>query len=537
MIRKDMINGMMPSIFNDVIGPVMRGPSSSHTAASHRIGTLIRQFCAPENGIVLVEFDRHGALATTYEGQGSAMGLISGLLGLSILDRSIIRYKELAIEFGLDISFKVTDFENSHPNTYKISVENESQVIFSFTAISTGGGMIEITNLNGFDVSVRGDFFETFIYFEKQSVDEIKIILQDIKNHTNYSEIVFYQNGVSRFLINIKSREPLSDIAKVISNDFKSVTWIRQIDPVMPVLGGVDLELPFSSVGEMILFAEKNHHDIADLAIMYESARAGIGPQKVYSLMHEIVLYVKNSIKEGLNGTFYKDRILGHQSQLILNAERENRIFRTPMNKIIASVTALMEAKSSMGIIVAAPTAGSAGVMGGTILGVAEGSSYDDAQITRAFLAAGMIGVFIAHKYTFAAEKGGCQVECGAASGMTAAGLVQLMGGSVCEAVNAASIALQNMLGLICDPVADRVEVPCLGKNILGAGNALSSANMSIAGFDPVIPLDEVIDAMKSVGESLPSSLCCTGLGGLSVTPTAIKLQKKLKSDTESPEL
>jgi L-serine dehydratase len=85
------------------------------------------------------------------------------------------------------------------------------------------------------------------------------------------------------------------------------------------------------------------------------------------------------------------------------------------------------------------------------------------------------------------------------------------------------------LLGLICDPVADRVEVPCLGKNILAANNAVSSANMSLAGFDPVIPLDEVIDAMKSVGESLPSSLCCTGLGGLSVTPTAISIQKKLK--------
>jgi L-serine dehydratase len=532
-----MRNGIMPSIFNDVIGPVMRGPSSSHTAASHRIGTLIRQFCPPENGKVLVEFDRHGSLATTYEGQGSAMGLISGLLGLSILDRNIIRYKELAIECGLNISFKVTDFENSHPNTYRISVEKENQVIFRFTAISKGGGMIEITNLNGFEVSVGGDFFETFIYLEHLSVDKNNIIFQNLKQKTNHSEIILYNDENGNFLINIKSREPFSDIAEIMSNELENVTWIRQTNPVMPVLGGVDLELPFTSVGEMILLAEKNHYDMADLAIMYESARASIVPQKVLSLMHDIVLYIKDSVKEGLKGTTYKDRILGHQSQLILDAEKENRIFRTPMNIIIANVTALMEAKSSMGIIVAAPTAGSTGVLGGTILAVAEGSSYDDVNITRAFLAAGMIGVFIAHKYTFAAEKGGCQVECGAASGMTAAGLVQLMGGSACEAVNAASIALQNMLGLICDPVADRVEVPCLGKNILGAGNALSSANMSIAGFDPVIPLDEVLDAMKSVGESLPASLCCTGLGGLSVTPTAMKLHKKLNSGTENPEL
>ena len=102
------------------------------------------------------------------------------------------------------------------------------------------------------------------------------------------------------------------------------------------------------------------------------------------------------------------------------------------------------------------------------------------------------------------------------------------MGGDARQALNASSMALQNCLGMICDPVADRTEVPCLGKNILAATNALNSANMALAGFDPVIPLDEVIEALKSVGDELPRSLCCTGLGGLSQTPAALKLHKKL---------
>lgn len=523
----------MPSIFNDVIGPVMRGPSSSHTAASHRIGAIIRQVCFPENGRVLVEFDRHGSLATTYEGQGSAMGLISGLLGLSILDKDMIRYKDLATKRRMDIHFEIKDFENTHPNTYKISVENDKKERFFFVAISTGGGMIEFINLNGHEISIKGDFFETLICFDNQNEDQIKLYFDKLKNHSDHSEIVLSRKGSDGFLINIKSKTPYLEKAKGIIGSFTNAFWIRQTDPVMPVLGGENKELPFFSADEMLKFADLYDLDLADLAIKYECARSGMASAKVVLMMNEIVLHVKNSVKEGLSGTIYKDRILGHQSHLILDAERENRIFKTPMNRIIAYVTSLMEAKSSMGVIVAAPTAGSSGVLGGTILGVAEGSSNDDEKITRAFLAAGMIGVFIADKYTFAAEKGGCQVECGAASGMTAAGLVQLLGGSAREAANAASIALQNMLGLICDPVADRVEVPCLGKNILGANNALSSANMSIAGFDPVIPLDEVIDAMKSVGESLPSSLCCTGLGGLSVTPTARKIQEKLKSDNQ----
>jgi L-serine dehydratase len=448
----------------------------------------------------------------------------------------MIRYKDLAKERRMDIHFEITDFENTHPNTYKIYVENDKKQIFRFIVISTGGGMIEFVNLNGYEVSLRGDFFETLICFNTPSAGQIEIFVDNLKNLTDHSELTLSHQGSDGFLINIKSRDPYLEKAKGIIDNFTDVSWIRQADPVMPVLGGENEDLPFSSADEMMKFADLYNLDLADLAIRYESARSGMEPAKVFLMMHEIVLHVKNSVREGLSGTIYKDRILGHQSNLILEAETKNRIFRTPMNRIIAYVTALMEAKSSMGIIVAAPTAGSAGVLGGTILAVADGSPYDDVGITRAFLAAGMIGVFIAHKYTFAAEKGGCQVECGAASGMTASGLVQLMGGSALEAVNAASIALQNLLGLICDPVADRVEVPCLGKNILGAGNALSSANMSIAGFDPVIPLDEVIDAMKSVGERLPASLRCTGLGGLSVTPTAMKLHKKLKTDIERPE-
>jgi L-serine dehydratase len=317
---------------------------------------------------------------------------------------------------------------------------------------------------------------------------------------------------------------------KILLDNYDCVTRITGIDPVMPILAGMSKKLPFTSAEELLKFSEKEVSDLSELAIMYESARAGIDAEKVLSLMQEIVLKIKAAIDEGLKGKVHADRILGHQSHLILEAEKNKKVIPTIQNRIIAYVTAIMESKSSMEVIVAAPTAGSAGVLGGALFGVAEEINGNMESIVRAFLAAGIIGVFIAGKYTFAAEEGGCQVECGAASAMTAAGLVQLMGGNARQAVNASSMALQNLLGLICDPVADRVEVPCLGKNILGAGNAISAANMSIAGFDPVIPLDEVIDAMKSVGESLPSSLCCTGLGGLSVTPAALKIHDKLKS-------
>jgi L-serine dehydratase len=151
-------------------------------------------------------------------------------------------------------------------------------------------------------------------------------------------------------------------------------------------------------------------------------------------------------------------------------------------------------------------------------------------DVTKALLAAGMIGIFIARHATFAAESGGCQAECGAASGMAAAALISLAGGSVEQSLAASSLALQNSLGMICDPIANRVEAPCLGKNVMAAMNALSCANMALAGYQHLIPLDEVIRTMDEVGASLPRSLRCTALGGLSITPAARRIEKALKN-------
>ena len=188
----------------------------------------------------------------------------------------------------------------------------------------------------------------------------------------------------------------------------------------------------------------------------------------------------------------------------------------------------LMEVKSAMGVVVAAPTAGSCGTLPGACLGAADFMGLEETEIARALLAAGLIGVFIAARSTFAAEEAGCQAECGVASGMAAAALVSLAKGSLLQAVCASSMALQNILGMVCDPVANRVEVPCLGKNVMAVSNALSCANMALAGFDQVIPLDEVIAAMDAVGRSIPRELRCTALGGLSATRTAREIDKKL---------
>jgi L-serine dehydratase len=240
-------------------------------------------------------------------------------------------------------------------------------------------------------------------------------------------------------------------------------------------------------------------------------------------------LLLQNAVEIGLAGTEYEDRILDPQVDLFRNKLASGSLLELAMlNEIVLQITAMMEVKSSMGVIVAAPTAGACAALPCSVLGAGKSMKLSVDEMTRGMLAAGMIGVFIATHSTFAAEKAGCQAECGAGSSMAAAALVGMAGGTLEQALVASSMAMQNMLGLICDPVGKRVEVPCLGRNVIGASNACSAANMAMSGFDGVIPLDEVIHAMDSIGRSMPCEVRCTGLGGLATTPTALKIEAKL---------
>lgn len=185
-----------------------------------------------------------------------------------------------------------------------------------------------------------------------------------------------------------------------------------------------------------------------------------------------------------------------------------------------------------MGVIVAAPTAGSCGALPGAIFGTAESLELSEDEIVKALLAAGIIGVFITAHATFAAEVGGCMAETGAGAGMAAAAIVGMANGTLKQSIGAASLALQNSLGLICDPIGNRVEAPCLGRNVMAATNAVSCANMALSNYEHLIPLDEVIDTMKLVGDQIHHTLRCTNLGGLSITKAAKRIETTLNSES-----
>jgi L-serine dehydratase len=523
ILEKRKMNNSYPSIFNDVIGPVMRGPSSSHCAAAVRIGRMVRDLMDGQIDKVLVEFDPQGSLATTHTSQGSDMGLFAGLLGWDTTDERLLGSADALREAGITVKIKVTPIETEHPNTYKMTVSN-SRESHTLVTISTGGGIIEVTEIDGVRVSLAGDYFETLVFIGSGGVR----LLEHLKANIQADEIALLGDDAAQF-IEIKSQGFLTREAVSALRSQFDILSIKQIAPVLPVLSRREMKVPFITSAEMLEYNRDKNLDLGELAIHYECARGALTADQVQEKMAGILAIMQAGVRLGLAGTHHADRILGYQSgNFRTQMENHRLIDGGVLNQIIMDTTALMESKSAMGLIVAAPTAGSCGGLPGACIGAANAMGLSSDELTRSMLAGGMIGVFIAAHATFAAEVGGCQAECGAGSGMAAAALVTLAGGTAQQAVNAASMALQNVLGMVCDPVANRVEVPCLGKNVLAASNALACANMALAGFDPVIPLDEVIETMDAVGKMLPSALRCTGYGGLSVTKTAKQIEKRL---------
>ena len=538
-----------PSIFNDVIGPVMVGHSSSHTAASVRIGNVIRQLAeayassdekkSPVKKISF-SFDVNSSLATTYHGQGSDIGLLAGLLGFETHDKRIKDAYKYADEEKINYSFEVKEIGEGHPNAYYVDFTDSKGNRLFLTALSTGGGMIEIVDFMGFLVSIDGGFFETLIICENsESATSIKKEINKTYSNKvaiNISEKSGESSGepveksteesTGEYLINVKSDED-------IKLDFPEAK-IFKIKPVLPVMSQINLSVPFVTAAEIINYSEKNQKQFWELAVLYESERSRLSPEEVLKKMENIVARLKVSLEEPLCETPLlkeetKNRILPNQSFLI---EKANTLGGSFNKNVIKYVTKFMDIKTSMGIFVAAPTAGSCGCVSGCIFALAEELKLSDEVMAKAFLSAGLIGVLIAHSSTFAAELCGCQAECGSGSGMCAAACAWLLGGSVKTCLAAASMALQSILGLVCDPVGNKVEVPCLGKNIMSAFNAIASANMAAAGFAEVIPLDETITAMDAVGRSINRELRCTGLGGLSVTKASQEILKTFGWDS-----
>lgn len=286
----------------------------------------------------------------------------------------------------------------------------------------------------------------------------------------------------------------------------------------------------FHKIEELIEIAEKNKISLAQVVINREVKLTEKTEAEVRKEMQKTLEVMRESIAKGLNEDLKSmSGLTGGDAKKIEKARKKGASITGDLfSKILSHTLAVSELNAAMGKIVACPTAGSCGILPGSLLTIAAENNFSDEKIIDALFVASGFGIVIAKQASVSGAAGGCQAECGSASAMTAAAITYLFDGSKEEVAAAAAVALKNLLGLVCDPVAGLVEVPCIKRNAVGSSNAVAAAEMALAGVKSVIPVDEVIVAMKKVGDALPASLKETSLAGLAATPTACKIKEEL---------
>lgn len=284
----------------------------------------------------------------------------------------------------------------------------------------------------------------------------------------------------------------------------------------------------FFSIAELVEQSQ-NYPSVAELMIATEEELTGRSRNQIIELMDRNLTVMENSITEGVAGVKSVTGLTGGDAKKLNQYIASGKFLSgETLLTAVQNAIAVNEVNAKMGLICATPTAGSAGVVAGVLVAFREQLQLSRQEQVDFLFTAGAFGLVIANNASISGAEGGCQAEIGSAAGMAAAALVCAKGGSAHQAAHALAITLKNMMGLICDPVAGLVEVPCVKRNALGSSQAVVSADMALAGIESVIPPDEVVAAMHQVGRQMPSIFKETAEGGLAVTPTAQRLQKEI---------
>lgn len=285
------------------------------------------------------------------------------------------------------------------------------------------------------------------------------------------------------------------------------------------------------SLQEWIGLAQEKNISFGDFCIEFQANELEITKEELLQRMEDILTVMEESIEIGLSGIKSMGGLVGGNGKRMEEYCRQNEgesIVGSNVSKAIIIALAIGEANASMGRIVAAPTAGASGTLPAVLFSLAEARNISRSDLAKALVAAGAIGMVIASRATLSGAAGGCQAECGSAGAMAAGAAVELYGGSPRQVGQGVAMTLKNMLGLVCDPVAGLVEVPCVKRNAGAAAVAMTAAEMALAGIESAIPVDEVIDAMSAVGNAMSCTLKETAQGGLAVSPTGLEWAKKI---------
>lgn len=282
-----------------------------------------------------------------------------------------------------------------------------------------------------------------------------------------------------------------------------------------------------------LLTAARAHGSLGRAVLLLEAEESDLQPEAIEARMAETIGVMRAAVEHGLSGEARSRTGLTGGDAALVSVSSTGPVGGV-FTQAIAAALATGEVNAAMGRIVAAPTGGASGVVPAALLTTAEERGADDSALAYALFAAAGVGGVVAARATLSGAVGGCQAEVGSAAAMAAAGVVELCGGSPEQAGNGAALAMQGLLGLVCDPIAGLVEVPCVARNATGVAVALAAAEMALAGVEFPVPFDEVVDAQAQVGRSLPPSLRETALGGLAVTPTGKSCASRLLSSPGS---
>ena len=524
----------------DVIGPVMVGPSSSHTAGALRIAYMARKLASAEPA--QVEFRLLGSFAHTLTGHGTDKALVAGMLGFAPDDPCIRDSFQLAAQAGLEFTFtpQPDNDDYAHPNTIDIVIRDKQGGVIEVRGESIGGGAAVITRIDGVAVSISGES-PTIVVKQCDEPGVLAHISSCLSRHrVNIATARMYRErrGYVAWTILETDQDIADDVrADIGKNPFvHDILVIPAADPAAEKPSGATEDeqdraldrfdrADFATGKALLELCAKSGSSISEAFLRREAALAESRGRAdstaeylrcALEVMRESATVPLSDSLPSIGGL-----LGGEAARVAALRGGVHDVCGEPAASAVAYSMAVLETNASMGRIVAAPTAGSSGVIPGVLLSLQQAKGYSDDQLVRALLCAGAVGYLITRNATVAGAEGGCQAEIGSAAAMAAAAVVELEGGTPLRCLNAAGNALLNMMGLVCDPVGGLVEVPCQKRNAAGALTALASAQIALGGVGNLVGFDQTVDAMFKVGRALPFELRESALGGLAAAPDA----------------
>ncbi len=510
----------------DVIGPVMHGPSSSHTGGANRIGYLAGKLMGTRPDKIRLGF--HPAYMGSYIGQKSHIALIAGCLGLREYDDESTQALEIAARLGIHWeAYAIEETPNSR-NTMRVVAEIGG-LIWDVCGDSIGGGNIVIERINGMDVCLDGNDWEVIVSTDSEALmDRLQSFLSGLDG---YKSSAFGQAlGESFLCCSVFSQEPPAApaLAHLLRQAEKEplLTW-RVIPPLYKFRDSGSPPL-FATFAKLLEFCRDR--DILDVVLEYESRRSNVDKEEVLLYAEYLIKIIDLALEKGKNEHI---DLIGQLTdsedgkKMLAWSQSGKSVLNEMFSRALGNAMILAQVNAASGRIVAAPTGGAAGALPGALFSAAERYGKDGKELAKAFLVSAAIGVIIGNHASFSGTVGGCQGEIGIGAAMGAGGIVWLAGGSAEQIIQGAAIALKNVLGLTCDPPASPVEVPCIKRNAMGASIAFFGAEMGLAGIRSAIAPDDVVLALAQTQKLMPTELKFSHCGGLAVTKSGQELNRK----------